>query len=504
MTDPVVPSVGIQLLEHPAGDPGRSVAEAFGDHYRRALSGDPARLRGESAGAVGRPSGDDTAPERRDNVLKNRDGSAVDRPGPDRARATTGHDRGPERARSVRGEKDRKAERADSSNRASAAGTEHRETDPTVAEANGSVVTTPVGDDVSSAGEAAGAQIVVAAAEPVTVTGEDQAGVGPVEGTAGPTAVEISGEVAVQGALVDGKPADGATTDTAVGPAGTGNPAAIPVAGSSPVGEATAAPVEEVAPEQATSALAGSNAVPVGGIHSQETAATPSKAAGTDGTPSGAVPGDSTPATPVAGSSPVAAAPLAASDPSAVTVAETVVVAAGITPADSGAAAPAGAPTTGSVSGIGQTAGGGEAGAVSPNPTGTGLPSAATSRGPTGPEAGSLQRVVESIEAMTRQNPPRSVTLDFGSMHGLRVRLAVHATGVQVTVTDAGAGANRVEMWEQQLSDLLGERGLGAGDRGQTPGGGDREPSRPWARPDTGAPSAARRVRATRNNEIRL
>ncbi len=516
MTNPVTPSVGIQLLDHPVGEPSRSVTEAFGEHYRRALSGDPARLRGDSARGVLRASGEDSAPERRDNVLKSRDDGASVRTDRDRDHEVTHREGGPDRSDATRARKERRAEKHEASKGSEAARSVDRR-----------------GETESDGGDGAGAVAAVGPSDPASPgapTGAAESVVEPVDPGAtagGATGVEISvdgeansdAEVTAAGTVPEDTPIDRAALAEALAAATAGSaaeeteisnePSAVTgVADPVDPGEGTTRP-EVTAADQAEeplAALAALGVTPGSGSVGEQAGARSRRSASAGEVSAPAAPGvqgtalasDSTGVAPVTTT-------VASSDSAAVAVAESAVAATGPAPTDAGVAAPAATGDTVTVSGVGQTSGGGEATGASAAATGGGSgPSGATVGTPSGPEAGSLQRVVDSIEAMSRQNPPRSVTLDFGDMHGLRVRLAVHAGGVQVTVTDVGAGANRVQMWEQQLSDLLGERGLGAGDRGQTPGGGDREPSRPWARPESGATIAARRVRTTRTDEILL
>ena len=514
MTNPVTPSAGAQLLDPPTAEPPRSVAEAFGDHYRRALAGDPTRLRGEAVGAVGRARGQDPTPGPRDNVLKRRTDDSVDRSDGNRSGRSVERDASPERVGPTRRRKVAKADRGGSSGRP-AARTDEQKVNPAGTEA--AAVATPRGEDapVTAGGDATGAQTVAPAVRSVApAAGEAPTGetVDAAEGGSIPSdGVDEAASAAemVPGAAV----AEAPETEPTIVADGDLPVVGAPVAAESsgPELDPVAAPVETVVGESAVATATGGVAVGAPGSSKEERTGK-GRSVGSSGKSSAPAPGNPgsglTGATLSESASP-SAPTTTPTDPSPVTAAGSALAATGATANDTAAPvstgpASTGSMSTGSTSGSVPTIGGGEGGAASANPTGPG-PAGTTAAGrPLGPEAGSLQRVVESIEAMSRQHPPRSVTLDFGAMHGLRVRLAVHATGVQVTVTDAGAGANRVEMWERQLSDLLGERGLGSGDRDQTPGGGDREPSRPWTRPGAAPGSRVRRVRAPRTDEMRL
>ena len=505
MTDPVMPSVGTQLLDPSIGEPPRSVAEAFGDHYRRALAGDAARLQGGAVGVVGRTPGRDQVAERGVNVLKHRTETSVARTDRDRGERTLDGDGSTDRVESTRSGRNPRTEGGGSSSQR-ADPTDEPEAHPRETEVVGAAE--PKGDEAATVDSEDATRIQVAGVVvQVTDTAVNGApAIDTVDGTQGEAnSIDELGGVAAPVAEATGVPVAEAVVVAPVKVADGDLPVAtatdVPESDGPEVG--LVAPTETVVTDQAVVVESGVVAVGPPGS-SREVPGEGVSATGSGGSSTGT---PDTPGPEMAGatvSEPTSVPTSSPADPSMVTAAETVTAAAGTPPTGSPGPASVGPTATGSASGTVQTVGGGEGGVSTAGPGGPGPVSTGAVGRPTGPEAGSLQRVVESIEAMSRQHPPRSVTLDFGAMHGLRVRLAVHATGVQVTVTDAGAGANRVEMWERQLSDLLGERGLGSGQQGQTPGGWERESSRPWIRPGEGQLSPVRRARGPRTDEIRL
>ncbi len=83
---------------------------------------------------------------------------------------------------------------------------------------------------------------------------------------------------------------------------------------------------------------------------------------------------------------------------------------------------------------------------------------------PTGPDAmveTTLSRIAETIEAMSAQPPPRSISLDLSELHGIRVRISIDAGEISVDVSDAGAGSSGSDHWQRQLQDSLHERRRG-------------------------------------------
>ena len=73
-----------------------------------------------------------------------------------------------------------------------------------------------------------------------------------------------------------------------------------------------------------------------------------------------------------------------------------------------------------------------------------------------------LSRIAETIEAMTAQPPPRSISLDLTELHGIRIRISVDAGEVSVDVADTGAGSSGSDHWQRQLEDSLEDRRRGA------------------------------------------
>jgi len=66
------------------------------------------------------------------------------------------------------------------------------------------------------------------------------------------------------------------------------------------------------------------------------------------------------------------------------------------------------------------------------------------------------------LEVMALQPPPRTLTLDLTDLHGVRVTLALEGGGVNVSVSDSGAGNENAREWARQLDQLLSERDFGS------------------------------------------
>jgi len=64
-----------------------------------------------------------------------------------------------------------------------------------------------------------------------------------------------------------------------------------------------------------------------------------------------------------------------------------------------------------------------------------------------------ISRIADTAEALSKQPPPRAISLDFGEAHGIRVRIAIDAGGISVTVADAGAGTSDTATWQRQLNE---------------------------------------------------
>ncbi|NOX30082.1 MAG: hypothetical protein GXP35_08555 [Actinobacteria bacterium] len=64
-----------------------------------------------------------------------------------------------------------------------------------------------------------------------------------------------------------------------------------------------------------------------------------------------------------------------------------------------------------------------------------------------------ILRIADTAEALSKQPPPRAISLDFGEAHGIRVRIAIDAGGISVTVADAGAGTSDTATWQRQLNE---------------------------------------------------
>jgi len=93
----------------------------------------------------------------------------------------------------------------------------------------------------------------------------------------------------------------------------------------------------------------------------------------------------------------------------------------------------------------------------------------------TTPAMVSAARVLDMLEVMSLQPPPRTLTLDLTDLHGVRVTLALDGGAVNVSVSDSGAGNESAREWARQLDQLLSERDFGSDARSSKRSGKDEE-----------------------------
>ena len=89
-------------------------------------------------------------------------------------------------------------------------------------------------------------------------------------------------------------------------------------------------------------------------------------------------------------------------------------------------------------------------------------PSAAVLTATTSSEAlemrASIDRVLSTVDLMSKQPPPRVLTLDLTDLHGVRVTVSLDEGTATVSVSDSGAGGASARQWQDQLDQLLDDR----------------------------------------------
>lgn len=94
---------------------------------------------------------------------------------------------------------------------------------------------------------------------------------------------------------------------------------------------------------------------------------------------------------------------------------------------------------------------------------------AATPSGPAAPSpstmASTVQRIIEVVEEIARQTPPRSMTVELGELDGVRVQVSMESSGVRLRFLDELAPDQR-RMLERELARSLAERGFDLADGG--------------------------------------